>query len=120
MSDHSPEAIQKHLKIYIGVFLALLLGTVLTVWAWTWHFENVALTVSIALFIACVKAFLVAGFFMHLISERKAIYGIMLATVFFFGGLMYLTVWHYSQKPAGAEHFGDRLTSLEFPHVRGE
>jgi len=53
----------------------------------------VALTVSIALFIACVKGFLVAGYFMHLISEKKMIYGILTATIFFFAGLMYLTIW---------------------------
>ena len=46
-----------------------------------------------ALFIACVKGFLVAGYFMHLISEKKMIYGILMATVFFFAGLMGLTIW---------------------------
>ena len=40
-----------------------------------------------------VKGFLVAGYFMHLISEKKMIYGILIATVFFFTGLMFLTVW---------------------------
>jgi len=40
--------------------------------------------------------------------------------VFFFAGLMYLTVWHHSQKPFGAEHFGDQLTTLEYEHVSGE
>ena len=48
---------------------------------------------AIALFIASIKAFLVAGYFMHLMSEKKMIYGILLATVFFFAGLMYLTIW---------------------------
>jgi cytochrome c oxidase subunit 4 len=55
--------------------------------------ESVALTVVIALFIACIKGFLVAGYFMHLISEKKMIYGILLATGFFFAGLMALTIW---------------------------
>jgi hypothetical protein len=30
---------------------------------------------------------------MHLISEKKMIYGILIATVFFFTGLMFLTIW---------------------------
>ena len=30
---------------------------------------------------------------MHLIDERKVIYGVLGATVFFFIGLMYLTLW---------------------------
>jgi hypothetical protein len=40
---------------------------------------------------------------MHLISERKMIYGILAATAFFFGGLMYLTLW--SMEPMSAIHF---------------
>ena len=48
-----------------------------------------------ALVIACGKAFLVAGYFMHLISERKMIYGILAFTVFFFVGLMGLTLWRW-------------------------
>jgi len=120
MSEHSPELIQKHLKIYIGVFVALLLGTLLTVWAWTWHFDNVALTVGLALFIATIKAFLVAGFFMHLISERKTIYAILLATVFFFAGLMYLTVWSRSQLPFDTHFPGSQLTTLQPASSGGE
>ena len=52
-----------------------------------------------ALFIACGKAFLVAGYFMHLISERKMIYGILAFTAFFFIGLMFLTVWSFADFP---------------------
>ena len=101
MSAHSHDDVRKHLKIYICVFLALLVGTAITVYAWTWHFESVAVTVSVALFIACIKAFLVAGYFMHLMSERKTIYAILLTTVFFFAGLMYLTVWSRDEMPRG-------------------
>jgi hypothetical protein len=36
---------------------------------------------------------------MHLISERKLIYAIMAFTVFFFIGLMFLTIWHYADFP---------------------
>jgi hypothetical protein len=52
----------------------------------------------VALAIALVKGFLVAGFFMHLVSERIMIYTIMVATVFFFAGLMYLTLWSLEAK----------------------
>ena len=61
-----------------------------------------AVNVAVALFIATVKAFLVAGYFMHLISEKKMIYGILVATVFFFAGLMFLTVW--AMRPASIVH----------------
>jgi len=38
----------------------------------------------VALLVATVKGGLVAAFFMHLISEKKLIYGILALTLFFF------------------------------------
>lgn len=96
--------ISKHVKIYIAVFVALLVGTVVTVWLNYMHFDSITLTVSIALFVATVKAFLVAGFFMHLISEKKAIYAILLSTFFFFAALMYLLVWSRGEIPMGTRY----------------
>lgn len=93
---------QQHVKKYLFVFYALIVGTIVTVAASYLPIDSVALTVAIALFIACVKGFLVAGYFMHLISEKKMIYGILLATVFFFAGLMGLTVW--SMQPNSLIH----------------
>ena len=92
MSD-SHDDIQHHVKRYLFVFYMLIIGTIATVLASWMHIDSVAITVAIALFIACVKGFLVAGYFMHLISEKKMIYGILIATIFFFAGLMYLTIW---------------------------
>src|SRR5579871_5197114 len=103
MSDsHTPQEFQAHVKRYMFVFYALIVGTVVTVLASRLHIDSVALTVAIALFIAVIKAFLVAGYFMHLISEKKMIYGILIATVFFFAGLMYLTIW--SMQPESLIH----------------
>lgn len=93
---------QQHVKKYLFVFYMLIVGTIVTVLASYVHFNSVALTIAIALFIACVKGFLVAGYFMHLMSEKKMIYGIMLTTVFFFAGLMFLTVW--SMHPSSLVH----------------
>ena len=55
--------------------------------------------IAVALLIACGKAFLVAGYFMHLISERKMIYGLLAFTAFFFLGLMFLTLSAYADFP---------------------
>src|SRR6266567_1337520 len=96
--------ISKHIKVYVGVFVALLVGTVLTVSMYYCHFDSMAVTITIALFIATVKASLVAGFFMHLISEKKAVYAVLAATVFFFTAMMYLLVWSRAQVPLGAEY----------------
>jgi cytochrome c oxidase subunit IV len=102
MSDHKGHDIGQEVRRYVLVFLALLVGTVVTVGAYYLHLPSVALTIAVALFIASIKAFLVAGYFMHLISEKKMIYGILVATVFFFGGLMYLTTW--SMQPTSLIH----------------
>jgi len=91
--------VSKQVRIYIGVFVALLIGTVLTVGMYYVHFESMALGIAIALFIATVKAALVAGFFMHLISEKTAIYMVLASTVFFFIALMALTLFSMSDIP---------------------
>src|SRR5258708_10416986 len=96
--------ISKHIKVYVSVFVALLVGTALTVTMYYIHFDRMAVTVTIALFIATIKASLVAGFFMHLISEKKAIYAMLAVTVFFFAAMMYLLVWSRDQVPLGSEY----------------
>jgi caa(3)-type oxidase subunit IV len=49
-----------------------------------------AIAVPVALFIALVKGSLVAGYFMHLISEKKLIYAVLVLTVVFFAALLAL------------------------------
>jgi caa(3)-type oxidase subunit IV len=101
MSDaHHSENFYHHIRRYLYVFVALIIGTIFTVWASFIHFPSHEINVAVALVIACTKAFLVAGFFMHLISERKMIYAIMAFTAFFFVGLMFLTIWSYHDLPA--------------------
>ena len=100
MSDqHPPDHFSYHVRRYLFVFYALLFGTVVTVLASYIPFGHRAVNIGVALFIACGKAFLVAGYFMHLISERKMIYGIMAFTAFFFIGLMVLTIWSFADFP---------------------
>ena len=72
MSNHNDaHDFQHHVKRYLFVFYALIVGTVITVAVSRLPISSVALTVAIALFIASIKAFLVAGYFMHLMSEKK-------------------------------------------------
>jgi cytochrome c oxidase subunit 4 len=94
MSDHNTSSPETHsVRGYIFVFLALIAGTVLTVWASYIHFGSPEINIAVALTIATVKAFLVVAYFMHLISERKMIYLVLGFTAFFFAALMGLTVW---------------------------
>ena len=103
--NHTSHDVSKHVRGYLIVFGALLIGTVLTVWASYIHFgdkdSNVA-NIAVALLIASVKAFLVAGYFMHLISEKKMIYSILAFTGFFAAGLVFLTLW--SMDPSSIIH----------------
>lgn len=80
---HTAEEIQKHVKIYMAVFAALAALTVITV---AISYLNLAMpmAISVALFVAVVKGSLVAAFFMHLISERGAIFWILGVTIIFF------------------------------------
>jgi caa(3)-type oxidase subunit IV len=89
----------QHVRRYLYVFYALLFGTLITVGASYIPFGDRRLNVAAALFIAISKASLVACYFMHLISERRLIYGIMAFTAFFFAGLMFLTLYSFGDFP---------------------
>jgi caa(3)-type oxidase subunit IV len=89
---HSVEEAKRHMRTYAIVGVALIIGTILTVWASYINFGSREINIVAALLIASTKGFLVAGFFMHLISEKRLIYSLLGCTVFFFAALMYLTV----------------------------
>jgi len=102
--SHSPEAVKRHKKVYLAVFFALLIGTIVTVFLRKIHFPAFWITVAVALFVATIKGTLVACYFMHLISERRAIYSTLAVTIFFFAAMMYLILWSRSQVPRGTEY----------------
>ena len=89
---HSPEAIRQEVRVYLVVFGSLMVLTAATVFACYGLKLPIQQAVIVALSIACMKGFLVAGFFMHLLSEKKLIYGILILTVVFFAVLLYLPV----------------------------
>lgn len=89
--EHSHEEIKKHVRKYIFVFVALMALTVVTVAVSYLHLTMMT-AVIVALFIATIKGSLVAAYFMHLISEKKVIYITLLFTLFFFIGLIVLTM----------------------------
>jgi cytochrome c oxidase subunit IV len=74
------EEIQKHVRTYVLVFASLAVLTVVTVAVAYLHLSIVPALI-VALFIATVKGSLVAAYFMHLISERKVIYSLVILTV---------------------------------------
>ena len=92
--DHhdSPESIKKEMTRYIGVFVALAALTGLTVWVRFQLQLPEHQAIIVALIIATIKGSLVAAFFMHLLSEKKLIYSVLILTVVFFAVLMWLPV----------------------------
>ena len=90
--DDSPEGIRKEIRRYLMVFGALAVLTLITVAISRLHLPTHQ-AVALALAVAAIKGSLVAAFFMHLISERKLVFGVLLFTFFFFGMLMW-GPWH--------------------------
>jgi caa(3)-type oxidase subunit IV len=54
------------------------------------------MAVTVALFVAIVKGSRVAGYFMHLVSEKKLIYAVLELTIVFFAVLLALPVLTHS------------------------
>tara|TARA_B100000745_G_scaffold50494_1_gene30165 strand:- start:128 stop:421 length:294 start_codon:yes stop_codon:yes gene_type:complete len=78
---------------YRKVFIFLLIGTALTVWASYMEFNvqnSIAGAIFVGLTIAFIKGYLVAANFMHLNSEKKMIYWILLLTIFFLILLLFI------------------------------
>jgi cytochrome c oxidase subunit IV len=88
-AGHTAADIDRHVRIYITVFVSLMVLTILTV-AISYLHLPIAMAVSIALLVATIKGSLVACYFMHLISEKKLIYWVLLLTVVFFVVLLAL------------------------------
>ena len=93
-NDHAVD-IDKHVRIYITVFVVLMVLTIVTVAVSRYHLP-VPVAVSVALLVATIKGSLVACYFMHLISEKKLIYAVLALTAFFFIVLLALPVVTHS------------------------
>jgi len=97
MSTTHHEEIHHHVRIYIKVFVALAVGTIVTVLASNVHL-GIVLGIIVALLIATVKGSLVAGFFMHLVAERKVIYWVLVLTASFVVAMMGLIMFAHDDQ----------------------
>jgi cytochrome c oxidase subunit IV len=89
-SDHAAD-IDRHVRIYITVFVSLMALTIITVVVSRFHLP-VPIAVTVALLVAIIKGSLVACYFMHLISEKKLIFAVLALTAAFFVALLALPV----------------------------
>lgn len=81
-------------KVYLMIFLALMVGTALTIWAGLQDFPG-PLNVVIALTIAVIKATLVVLYFMHVRYSSRLIWVIFASALFWMGILFALTFSDY-------------------------
>ena len=102
-SHHAEHTVdfKSYLRRCLFVFLAVICTTSLMIWVSFLPGYGWPAKVGLILGIACVNALVVAGFLMHLLSEKKLIYTVLGFTVFFFIGLMGLTVWATNGFPPG-------------------
>ena len=94
--------LNSYMRLCAVVFLVVLCTTSAMIATSFSHLgDGWTLKVTLILAIAVVNAFLVAGYLMHLLSEKKLIYTVLGFTVVFFIGLMGLTMWAMNGFPPG-------------------
>ena len=114
MGGHdSPEDIKKETRTYLLVFAALAVLTVISVTV-SYLDLNRAQAITVALIIATIKGGLVAAFFMHLLSEEKFIYAVLVLTLVFFAVLFVLPIGNY------ADELGERFVMEGVEHGGSE
>jgi cytochrome c oxidase subunit IV len=110
---HAADAhdIRAHVKIYMMVFGALAVLTVVTV-AVSYLDVGVGTAITIALLIASIKASLVALFFMHLKGEVRTVVWTLMLTAIFFVVLMTIPFSWWLDGPMHREGTGPTAESL--------
>jgi caa(3)-type oxidase subunit IV len=98
--DKAPVQVRK----YLLIFGFMLLATLMTAAASYIPFGSRSTNVILALSIAAFQAFLVLGHMMHLLSEKRMIYGVLAFTAIFLVTLFALTILgHYDLPGATAD-----------------
>ena len=104
-SHEHPVDFQNYLRRCIYIFIAIVCAVSVMIWiSYLPEHYSWAAKVAMILAVACANAFVVAGFLMHLISEKKMIYTLLGFTVFFVIGLFALTLYAMHDFPTGTTH----------------
>ena len=94
MGEHD---ITKQVKLYKIIGAVLIVGTIFTVMVANVHM-GIILGIVVAMIIATIKGALVAGYFMHLYSEKKIIYAVLALTAVFIVVMIGLLVFSYGDQ----------------------
>jgi cytochrome c oxidase subunit 4 len=92
--------VSKHIVspvVYVVIFVSLMLGTAITIWA---AFQNFGkFNIVIALAIATIKATLVVLYFMHARYSPKRTQLVIVCSVFWLAIMLALTLADYDTRP---------------------
>ena len=91
-------------KIYIVIFLTLMAGTAVTVWAAYQNFGK--FNIVIALAIATFKATLVVLYFMHARYSPRRTQLVIVCSIFWLAILLALTLTDYRTRPRDLSRLG--------------
>lgn len=100
--SEKPVSLQSYIRLCSVVFCVVVcaVGSMIGV-SYSHIGEGWTLKLILILAIATVNAFLVAGYLMHLLTEKKLVYTVLAFTVFFVIGLFALTIWAMYDVPHG-------------------
>jgi heme/copper-type cytochrome/quinol oxidase subunit 4 len=104
MSETDSVDFKSHFRRCLYVFGVVICTTALMIFVSYMPHYGWTAKVAMILTMACVNAFILVGFLMHLLSERKMIYTVLSITAIFFVGLMGLTIWAMHDLPVGSSH----------------
>lgn len=100
------QAVKQRVRQHLIIAAGLAIGTITTLWTSQTHFSgSFAVNVALTLAIASIQAFLVAGYFMHLLSEKKMIYSFLVFTAVFFVVMIGITFW--ARMPDNVVHYSN-------------
>ena len=86
--------VQKHVQHHVIVAMVLIVGSATTLWTSQTHFfSSFAYNIGATLAVASIQGFLVAAYYMHLLSQKKMIYTFLVFTAIFFIVMIGITFW---------------------------
>ncbi len=103
MSNAQGQNFQHEIKQYRSIFISLIILTAISVGIHQMHL-NLALSITLILSIAVLQATLSVCYLMHLISERKLIFLVLMLTVFFVFGMVTLILGSHASHPHGTTY----------------
>lgn len=104
MSDHNSQNFEGYGRKCLIVFAVVMIITLSMVSLFYTHLSGQPTAIALTLAAAVVNAALVAGYLMHIVSERRMTFLVLAFTVVFFVALMWLTIGARLSVPLGTVH----------------